>query len=300
VRNILALVLLLAAIVFSGEAKANCTTPCTKAQIATDIATNWPDNTSGAITPALLRSTVLDLVNSYEDINGSSSFTCGASTWVSSRPTLSSYTCTQPAVTDVSGFGTGVATALALTTNTGGGLLTANGTATLTNKTLDTAGPNTLKINGVTVSPGQYPGTATNDNATSGNIGEYVESIVVFGSAVSQTTNTPKNITSITLAAGDWDVTGYILWGSNASTNYTLLSGCFSTTSATLDQTVGRYNQNSFVAGVVGAANQAWTQGIGPYRFSLSGSTTIFLVSQPVFSAGTLVAYGHLHARRMR
>src|SRR5690242_9829733 len=53
-----------------------CTAPCTKAQITADIAANWPDNTVGQITPAALRSTVLELVNSYLDANDTSSFAC--------------------------------------------------------------------------------------------------------------------------------------------------------------------------------------------------------------------------------
>lgn len=36
----------------------------TKAALNTEITTNWPDNTTGAITPSLLRSTVADVVNS--------------------------------------------------------------------------------------------------------------------------------------------------------------------------------------------------------------------------------------------
>lgn len=39
----------------------------TKLTLDAEINTNWPDNTSGAITPALLRSTVHDIVLSYVD-----------------------------------------------------------------------------------------------------------------------------------------------------------------------------------------------------------------------------------------
>lgn len=38
-----------------------------KATLNTEITTNWPNNTTGAITPALLRSTVSDIVASYVD-----------------------------------------------------------------------------------------------------------------------------------------------------------------------------------------------------------------------------------------
>jgi hypothetical protein len=80
---------------------AACTAPCTKAQISTDVATNWPDNTAGAITPAILRSTVLELVNSYLDVNGASTFTCPTHQFLVSIATLSSYACAQPVAADI-------------------------------------------------------------------------------------------------------------------------------------------------------------------------------------------------------
>jgi hypothetical protein len=84
-----------------------CTAPCTKAQIATDIATNWPDNTSGGITPALLRATVLELVNSYIDANGGSSFTCPSNQFLLAIATLSTYSCAQVTLANIAaGAGT--------------------------------------------------------------------------------------------------------------------------------------------------------------------------------------------------
>src|SRR5216684_3759455 len=79
----------------------------TKAVLTTEINTNWPDNTSGQITPSLLRSTVLDLVNSYYDLNGTTSLTCAASQWITALPTLSSITCAQPQASQVVSTQTG-------------------------------------------------------------------------------------------------------------------------------------------------------------------------------------------------
>lgn len=73
----------------------------TKAALVTEITTNWPDNTSGAITPAILRSTVIDIVNSYYDLAGNTSAPCAAHQWVAALPTLSSISCTQPAIGDL-------------------------------------------------------------------------------------------------------------------------------------------------------------------------------------------------------
>jgi hypothetical protein len=115
-RRILAALFLLLA-VYPAQAQK------TKAALITEIGTNWPDNTTGAITPALLRSTVTDIVNSYVDANGGSSLTCAAHQWVAAIATLSSITCTQPAVSDILGIGSGVGTALGVMLNASGGLL---------------------------------------------------------------------------------------------------------------------------------------------------------------------------------
>lgn len=47
------------------------------AALATEINANWPNNTSGLITPALLRSVVLDIVNSILTQNGCPSEVAG-------------------------------------------------------------------------------------------------------------------------------------------------------------------------------------------------------------------------------
>jgi hypothetical protein len=64
----------------------------TKTQMNTEVNTNWPDNTTGLITPALLRTTVLDLINSYIDLNGVSNFSCPTGTFMQ-QVTLNAFTC---------------------------------------------------------------------------------------------------------------------------------------------------------------------------------------------------------------
>lgn len=60
-RRIFAALALLCALVAPVHAQKS------KANLTTEINANWPDNSVNAITPALLRSTVLDIVNSYVD-----------------------------------------------------------------------------------------------------------------------------------------------------------------------------------------------------------------------------------------
>lgn len=122
-RRILAAVALLCA--FAAPAYAQKT----KAALTTEINANWGDNTTQAITPALLRSTVIDIVNSYYDLNGGTSLSCAAHQWVAALPTLSSVICTQPAIGDLTGLQTGMPAWLA--SSAGDVLINASGSSVI-------------------------------------------------------------------------------------------------------------------------------------------------------------------------
>ena len=173
-------------------------------------------------------------------------------------------------------------------------------TDTLTNKTFNSTGTgNVLQVGAVTLSKGQYPGEITTGSATAGNVGEYVSSAVVSGSAVSLTTGVPANVTSISLTAGDWDVQAIPRFTGGVTTTVTRLTSSISTVSATHAVAVGflgdmSYNGNN----TFNIADP--TVAIPTVRFSLSATTTIFLVASAVFGVSTCVVYGTLNARRAR
>lgn len=148
---------------------------------------------------------------------------------------------------------------------------------------------------------GQIPGTTTNDNASTGNIGEYVESNVAIGSAVSLVNGTAKDITTISLTAGDWDVEFIPLFTGGNTTLVTYIAGSISTTANTLDTTNGRIEVNFFNSNT--AFNTALAivgTGAMVVRLSLSATTTIHAVAQASFSTSTASAFGLLRARRVR
>jgi hypothetical protein len=170
----------------------------------------------------------------------------------------------------------------------------------LTNKTFDSAGAgNSLSVSGVAVSRGQFPGESTTGSATAGNIGEYVESVIASGSSVSISTSTPKDTTSISLTAGDWDVDGVLQYLFPASTSYTFLGASISLTLNTVDATNGRVI-NLIVPATVPTAGITVSVAVPPLRFSLSSTTTIHLVGNAIFTVSTLSMYGILRARRVR
>jgi len=173
-------------------------------------------------------------------------------------------------------------------------------TAPTTSATLTIADGTTLtETTSTSVGKGQYLGTSTNDNATAGNIGEYVSSTIASGSAISITSGTPINITSISLTAGDWDVTINTSFHSAASTNTTILLAGISTTTGALNTNPGFLTTFVCTPTVMGSGADI-TLNVPPMRLSLSGTTTVFLVAEGVFTVSTMTSYGIIQARRAR
>lgn len=137
-------------------------------------------------------------------------------------------------------------------------------------------------------------GTTTNDNAITGDIGEYASSSVAFGSATSLVNNTPKTVTSIFLTAGDWDVSGVVAFAGSPTGPTVQLASISQTTNA-----LGAQESNA--AQAFNTSTTALTIMPTPtVRLSLSGSATIYLTCASAFTGGTSSAYGTIRARRPR
>ncbi len=135
-------------------------------------------------------------------------------------------------------------------------------------------------------------GTATNNNAGAGYVGQFISSVILQSPGVSLTTNVAANVTSISLTAGDWDVWGNVSvspGGLDLNANLAWISS----TSATLPD-AALYNA------VYPGANCAFLGVQCPYvRFSLSGTTTVYLSCEATFTT-TATACGGIYARRVR
>lgn len=146
---------------------------------------------------------------------------------------------------------------------------------------------------------GQLPGTATNDNAAAGNVGEFVTANVTQGVAVNLSTGTPANVTSISLTAGDWDVHGIVAYIPGASTVVTSATAGVNSTSQTTQSAATGGGVSQYGSGITPGAN-AFTIPFARTRFSLSATTTIFLVASAAFTTSSLGAFGIITARRVR
>jgi hypothetical protein len=144
---------------------------------------------------------------------------------------------------------------------------------------------------------GHQNGTATNDNAAAGEIGEYTTASQ--GTPQALTTGTALTIISVSLTAGDWDVSGTLSYAYAATTVAQTLVADISLTNNTLDGTLGRLNSFNFgSAGIV--PNGGFTMNSPTVRLSLSATTTVYLVAQTTFTTSTATATGFIRARRVR
>jgi hypothetical protein len=141
------------------------------------------------------------------------------------------------------------------------------------------------------VKAGQVPGTNTNDSASTGNVGEAQRQASAAGSQA-LTTTAYTTLASITLSAGDWDISG--IGEASATTSFTGMYLCISTANnASTGCTVG-----DNLVQVPGTSAIDASASIPNWRVQLSGSQTYYLVAK---SAGAnTTAGGRLSARRVR
>ena len=142
-------------------------------------------------------------------------------------------------------------------------------------------------------------GVTDGSAAAAGDVGEYIHAEVAPGSAVSINNNSQTNLTSISLAAGDWDVYGVVWFAPAASAQITLIESGINTVSGTIP-----------AGGTLAATAQDYPSGFaqatslsviaGPVRESLSGTATIYLNAYTLFTVGTVTMYGQIRARRIR
>jgi hypothetical protein len=147
---------------------------------------------------------------------------------------------------------------------------------------------------GAVTATGGIVGTTTNDNAGAGKVGEYVSSTVAYVSRVTITTDTSANLTSISLSAGDWDVTGVVQYEitGGGSTTYRI---------ASISQTSATDSANAWELAQCSITSSSYESVVVPVvRVSLSSTTTIYCVAKATFASGTCKVYGGLRARRVR
>jgi hypothetical protein len=137
-------------------------------------------------------------------------------------------------------------------------------------------------------------GTNTNNNAQAGSVGEFV---TANANGVALTSGSPINITSISLTAGDWDVSGV---GGVVPAGTTTVSSVATGVNTTTGTLPGGLTGQQATIGPNGGAGLTLVTPLPVVRFSLAVTTTVFLVMQAAFALSTCTGNGVLRARRVR
>lgn len=131
-------------------------------------------------------------------------------------------------------------------------------------------------------------GVTNGSSAAAGVIGEVLSAT---GTAANATTAVARNLVSLTLTPGDWEVTGVGYFLPSASSAITTVS--LGTSSGVIEVFPNRTRP-------AGATTIYESDVPVRRRFNVSATTTIYLVGYVEFSSGTVSTNGYIEARRMR
>ena len=172
---------------------------------------------------------------------------------------------------------------------------TSSGTAT-TAVTIDNTQKVTFANSIVPNNTSGIVGVTDGSNANAGVVGEYI-SAQVTASTTGLTSTSTTNVTSISLAAGDWDVWGVVSYSYNTGTIATKTFAGISTTSSTLSSAAAGY---SALIDATQTAGDGLTMVAPPLRINVSTTTTVYLIGYCTFTVSTAGIGGFIRARRVR
>lgn len=191
---------------------------------------------------------------------------------------------------------TGVTAGFGLTNSGTAAAPTLNWTNTsIASMTVTVSTITTLSV--VTLTPTNLVGTTTGSNAAAGSVGEYVEGTQTTYTNY-PTTNQYGDGTSISLTAGDWDVSAVMSTSLNgATTSNRFELGISSNTGNTSNNlTFGTTLVDTLPPTALAFSSAA----LPSIRFSLTTTTTLYLKVLAQYTAGNPQYVCHLYARRMR
>jgi hypothetical protein len=140
-------------------------------------------------------------------------------------------------------------------------------------------------------------GVTDGSNAAAGQIGEYISQTVLVGAAVPLASGVTSTVTTISLTAGDWDVSGNVAFQPVPAASVTAVIAGISLGAVFATEPSGGAIQALIVPFTTG---QFQTLLAGTLRVSVAATTTVYLLAQGTFSGGTCGAYGFIGARRRR
>ena len=144
--------------------------------------------------------------------------------------------------------------------------------------------------------PAGLVGTTTNNNASAGSVGEYLSASLASGSAITLTTGTFANVTTLALTAGDWEVAGQINFSNSGNVISVGYASASNVTAGLSTLPTGTHQ----VGPITGTGFSSLLLPTGGARFLLAAPATAYLVALANFTTTATTAYGTIWARRMR
>ncbi len=178
--------------------------------------------------------------------------------------------------------------------NRGSGAITLNSN---TGSTIYT----TVAVGAITINPGVTveltpDGTYFKTNKFDEEINSTVSAYTNF-----TTTATYQNITSITLTAGDWDLSAFYTYSSNSATITAAANAIFVISTTTASASGATEGKNiSYVPQAALLGTSFFSDAISPYRVSPTTTTTYYLNAQAAFTVGNPQYVGSIRAVRAK
>lgn len=145
-----------------------------------------------------------------------------------------------------------------------------------------------------TVTFGGIVGRVDAGTEAAGNRGQFISTSVAIANQVAVVTGTPKTIASLVIPAGDWDVSGLIVFNGDATTTVAATAAGLS---AVTDQLPGAQALTAVTrSATVPIMNNAIPTPV--VQISTNVTSTFYLVAFSVFGVAAMNCYGHIQARR--
>jgi hypothetical protein len=143
-------------------------------------------------------------------------------------------------------------------------------------------------------------GVTDGSDAALGNVGEFQAASNSAG--VPLTTAVTADVTSLALPAGDWQVSGVVIFTPTTTGPNSIIGG-INTVSATLPtdtQVLAGACTLSQIWSASMTSNKKQILPLAMCRINIAAATTVYLMAQSSFGGGSVTATGRLIARRMR
>lgn len=149
---------------------------------------------------------------------------------------------------------------------------------------------------GFSYTTGQLPGTTTNDSASAGNVGQYIEALQTSA------TNFPTNSTygdlgSLALTAGDWNVT---LIGTASANGASVTSWALGIGTTTGNSAAGVTFGVNGLQGLPPTSTALSSLSVAEFRVSLAAPATYYCKVIATYTVATPQYIGRCSARRVR